>query len=55
MLSVDHALESHCKYRTTIYQYFCIGILSKKIMKICFKMHHLKKLHCEYAPEPLTA
>ena len=29
--------------------------LSKTIMKICFKMHHLKKIHGEYAPEPLTA
>ena len=27
----------------------------KKNMKICFKMHHLKKIHGEYALEPLTA
>ena len=47
ILSVDHAVESSSKYMTTIYHYFCIKndrfFLSKKIMKICSKMHQIAR------------
>ena len=60
--TVDHALGSPSKYMTTIYNDFCIKMISldflkvKKLMKICSKTHQIAPLNFvfsgKHAPEP---